>query len=86
MLAVSDETDESLLADAGPVRGVGLILACGDLPLGYLGSLMNALEVPLAFVPGNHDPELSGYRTSRAGLTLRAGMPARLPWPDSSGS
>jgi hypothetical protein len=84
VLAVSDEIDEALLADASAVHGVGLILACGDLPLGYLGSLMNALEVPLAFVPGNHDPDLSGYRTSRAGLTLRAGMPARLPWPDGA--
>lgn len=84
VLAVSDEIDEALLADASAARGVGLILACGDLPLAYLGSLMNALEVPLAFVPGNHDPDLSGYRTSRAGLTLRAGMPVRLPWPDGA--
>ncbi len=84
VLAVSDEVDEVLLAYPGAVRGIGLILACGDLPLAYLGSLMNALEVPLAFVPGNHDPELSGYRTSRAGMTLRAGMPARLPWPDGA--
>ena len=43
---------------------------------------MNALDVPLVFVPGNHDPDLSGYRTSRAGLTLRPGLPARPPWPD----
>jgi calcineurin-like phosphoesterase family protein len=84
VLAVSDEIDEALLADASVVRGVDLILACGDLPLAYLGSLMNALEVPLAFVPGNHDPDLSGYRTSRAGLTLRAGMPVRLPWPEGA--
>jgi calcineurin-like phosphoesterase family protein len=84
VLAVSDEVDEALLADASVVRGVDLILACGDLPLAYLGSLMNALEVPLAFVPGNHDPDLSGYRTSRAGLTLRAGMPVRLPWPEGA--
>ena len=53
--------------------GADLILACGDLPFEYLGSLMNALDVPLVFVPGNHDPDLSGYRSSRAGLTLRAG-------------
>jgi len=84
VLAVSDEVDEALLADVGAAGGIGLILACGDLPLAYLGSLMNALEVPLAFVPGNHDPDLSGYRTSRAGLTLRAGMPARLPWPEGA--
>jgi Icc-related predicted phosphoesterase len=45
---------------------------------------MNALDVPLVFVPGNHDPDVSGYRTSRAGLTLRAGLPARPPWPDGA--
>jgi hypothetical protein len=45
---------------------------------------MNALDVPLVFVPGNHDPDLSGYRTSRAGLILRAGLPARPPWPDGA--
>jgi Calcineurin-like phosphoesterase len=84
VLAVSDEVDEALWTDASAAGRVGLILACGDLPLAYLGALMNALEVPLAFVPGNHDPELSGYRTSRGGLTLRAGMPARLPWPDGA--
>ena len=84
MLAVSDEVDEALAADPGPVRGAELILACGDLPFDYLDTLMNALDVPLVFVPGNHDPDLSGYRSSRAGLTLRAGLPVRAPWPDGS--
>jgi hypothetical protein len=84
VLAVSDEVDEAIAADPGPVRGADLIVACGDLPFEYLGPLMNALDVPLVFVPGNHDPDLSGYRSSRAGLTLRAGMPARAPWPDGA--
>jgi calcineurin-like phosphoesterase family protein len=84
VLAVSDEVDETIAADPGQVCGADLILACGDLPFEYLGSLMNALDVPLVFVPGNHDPDLSGYRSSRAGLTLRAGMPARPPWPDGA--
>jgi Calcineurin-like phosphoesterase len=84
VLAVSDEVDEAIAADAGPVRGADLILACGDLPFDYLGSLMNTLDIPLVFVPGNHDPDLSGYRASRAGLTLRAGMPVRHPWPDGA--
>jgi calcineurin-like phosphoesterase family protein len=84
VLAVSDEVDEALAADPGPVRGADLIVSCGDLPFEYLGSLMNALDVPLVFVPGNHDPDLSGYRSSRAGLTLRAGMPVRAPWPDGA--
>jgi hypothetical protein len=42
------------------------------------------LDIPLVFVPGNHDPDVSGYRSSRAGLTLRAGLPARPPWPDGA--
>ena len=81
VLAVSDEVDDTLLADVAAVRAARLIVACGDLPFDYLGYLMNALDVPLVFVPGNHDPDVSGYRTSRAGLTLQAGLPARSPWP-----
>ena len=84
MLAVSDEVDDALVADPTAVRGAQLILACGDLPFEYLGALMNALDLPLVFVPGNHDPDVSGYRSSRAGLTLKAGLPARPPWPDGA--
>jgi calcineurin-like phosphoesterase family protein len=84
VLAVSDEVDEALYADLGPVRAAELIVACGDLPFDYLGYLMNGLDVPLVFVPGNHDPDLSGYRNSRAGLTLRAGLPVQAPWPDGA--
>ena len=81
VLAVSDVPDQGLLASLSAVATAELILACGDLPFDYLSYLMNALDVPLVFVPGNHDPDLSGYRTSRAGLTLRSGLPARPPWP-----
>jgi hypothetical protein len=84
VLAVSDEVDEALWADLDPVRAAEVVVACGDLPFEYLGHLMNGLDVPLVFVPGNHDPDLSGYRYSRAGLTLRAGMPVRAPWPDGA--
>ena len=84
VLAVSDEVDEGLCANVGLARDAELILACGDLPFDYLGYLLNALDVPLVFVPGNHDPDLTGYRVSRSGLTLRAGLPARAPWPDGS--
>jgi predicted phosphodiesterase len=83
-LAVSDEVDNALSADVGPVHDARLVVACGDLPFDYLDYLMNALDTPLVFVPGNHDPDVSGYRTSRAGLTLNAGLPARPPWPDGA--
>jgi hypothetical protein len=81
VLAVSDEVDEGLYADPGRVRGVQLVVACGDLPFDYLRCLIDTLDVPLVFVPGNHDPDLSGYRQSRAGLALRAAMPVDAPWP-----
>ena len=81
VLAVSDVVNEALYADVTAVHDAELILACGDLPFEYLGRLMNRLDVPLVFVPGNHDPDVSGYRLSRAGLPLRAGLPARPPWP-----
>jgi calcineurin-like phosphoesterase family protein len=81
VLAVSDEVDEGLYADLSNVRGAELIVACGDLPFDYLGYLMNRLEVPLVFVPGNHDPDVSGYRMSRAGLPVRASLPSEPPWP-----
>jgi calcineurin-like phosphoesterase family protein len=81
VLAVSDEVDEALRVDIGPVRDAELVLACGDLPFDYLRYLMDALDVPLVFVPGNHDPDVSGYRESRAGVMLRAGLPDTAPWP-----
>jgi calcineurin-like phosphoesterase family protein len=81
VLAVSDVPDPALLAGLSAVASAQLILACGDLPFDYLRYLMNGLDVPLVFVPGNHDQDLSGYRASRAGLTLRAGLPAAPPWP-----
>jgi predicted phosphodiesterase len=81
VLAVSDEVDEVLRADASVAGGAELIVSCGDLPFDYLGELITHLDAPLVFVPGNHDPDVSGYRTSRAGLNLRGGMPVTPPWP-----
>lgn len=81
VLAVSDEVDDALREDAGLAAGAELIVSCGDLPFEYLAGLMGRLDVPLVFVPGNHDPDVSGYRTSRSGLTTRSGMPADPPWP-----
>ena len=75
---------EGLLADISPVRSAQLILACGDLPAEYLAALMNRLDRPLVFVPGNHDPDQSGYRVTRSGLITRAGFPARPPWPSGA--
>jgi Icc-related predicted phosphoesterase len=57
ILTVSDVVDASLYPgyDADRFAGVDLVLACGDLPPEYLSFLVNALNVPLYFVRGNHD-------------------------------
>ncbi|EHR59691.1 metallophosphoesterase family protein [Saccharomonospora cyanea] len=80
ILAVSDEVEEALWTDRVTDLSVDLILAAGDLPFDYLDFLASALDRPLVFVPGNHDPDLSGFGF-RNGLPLRAGFPARWPGP-----
>jgi Icc-related predicted phosphoesterase len=37
-------------------REVEMLLGCGDLPYAYLEFLVTSLNVPLLYVPGNHDP------------------------------
>ena len=58
VLAVSDQVVERVysLASNGHFSDVGLILGCGDLPYPYLEFLVTVLNVPLFYVPGNHDP------------------------------
>ena len=58
ILAVSDEVVERLysLCSNGHFNDVQLILGCGDLPYPYLENLLTILNVPLMYVPGNHDP------------------------------
>ncbi len=68
-LAVSDEQIAALPGGAGSL-GVDLVIAAGDLPYVYLAELADRTDRPGVFVPGNHDPDLSGY-AQRAGLWLR---------------
>ena len=58
ILAVSDEVVERLytLCASGHFSEIELILGCGDLPYPYLENLLTFLNVPLFYVPGNHDP------------------------------
>lgn len=58
VLAVADEVDESLTAGRLRELGAQIVLAAGDLPFDYLEYLVSTLDVPLVYVPGNHDPEL----------------------------
>ncbi|HUH96368.1 MAG TPA: metallophosphoesterase [Anaerolineales bacterium] len=58
ILALSDQVEERVysLAGQGYFRDVALILGCGDLPYAYLEYLVSVLNVPMFYVPGNHDP------------------------------
>jgi Calcineurin-like phosphoesterase len=50
------------------------VLSCGDLPFDYLEYLVSRLDVPLLYVPGNHDPSLEPPDLSW--MPLRAELPA----------
>lgn len=64
ILAVSDEVEEHLCGDGLKTMKLDLIAACGDLPFDYLETLVSIANVPLLYIPGNHDPELR--RTAQA--------------------
>jgi Icc-related predicted phosphoesterase len=65
ILAVSDEVVDRLytLCASGHFREIELILGCGDLPYPYLENLLTFLNVPLFYVPGNHDPTYNSDNT-----------------------
>lgn len=65
VLAVSDEIAPAVnrfeVRDLKP----DVVVSCGDLPFDYLEYLVSTLNVPLVFVPGNHDPDLNADPTAR---------------------
>ncbi|KID28975.1 metallophosphoesterase family protein [Prauserella rugosa] len=80
-LVVADEVDETLWCGQRALDlDVDVVLGAGDLPFAYLEHLADMLNAPVAFVPGNHDPDLTGFTRYR-GLALRGGMPASWPGP-----
>lgn len=81
MLALSDEVDDRLWAADMRQLAPDLIVGCGDVPFETLGHLADSSGAPVVFVPGNHDPDLSGYRDTREGLVVHAGFVSEPPWP-----
>lgn len=73
ILAVSDQIVDRLYSAqvAERFRDVKLILGCGDLPYEYLEFLVSALNIPLLYVPGNHDP---GYHAGRRETLVEGGI------------
>jgi Icc-related predicted phosphoesterase len=58
ILAISDQVEERLYSPTVKIffNDVDLLIGCGDLPYEYLEYLLCVLNVPLVYVPGNHDP------------------------------
>lgn len=73
VLAVADEVDPALSPQAISEIAPDLVLSCGDLPFDHLEFLVTAANVPLLFVPGNHDPSLA------RGAELLTPLPFSLP-------
>jgi hypothetical protein len=61
VLVVADESEQipgpAALRDLAP----DLVLSCGDLPFECLEAIVDVCDVPLLYVPGNHDPALTGF-------------------------
>ncbi len=64
ILAVSDVVQENLysLSVRENFADVRLLLGCGDLPYEYLEFLVTTLNIPLLYIPGNHDPAYDKHR------------------------
>lgn len=57
ILVLADEESRSLYEHYAPdkLKGIGLIIACGDLRRDYLDFFATMSKVPVLFVLGNHD-------------------------------
>ena len=57
ILLLADTADKALwdFLDRSLLEGVGLVLACGDLPAAYLSFLTCFTHAPILYVHGNHD-------------------------------
>ena len=57
ILAISDEVVDFIYSPQIKAKyaDIDLVLGCGDLPFYYLEYIVTILDVPLYYVPGNHD-------------------------------
>ena len=81
VLVISDEVAPAL--HVGMLRDLSpdLVLSAGDLPWDYLEYVATAVNAPLVFVPGNHDPAFERAKLSRNGTYTVAGLPVDSPRP-----
>jgi Icc-related predicted phosphoesterase len=80
-LVIADEVAENLHLQALRDLSPDLVLSAGDLPWDYIEYVASAVECPVVFVPGNHDPEISSAKRRRNGTYTVAGLPCDAPRP-----
>ena len=61
ILIISDKVTRLLYEnfDKTKFKDISFVISCGDLPTYYLNFIIDALNVPCFYVPGNHDREFS---------------------------
>ena len=81
VLVIADEVASNLQERTLREIAPDLVLSAGDLPWDYLEWIASSVDVPMVFVPGNHDPEVKSERRGRFGLTTSRGGPSEYPRP-----
>lgn len=71
--------DEGLYGDRLAAIRPDFVLGCGDLPFDYLEYLVSRLDVPVLYVPGNHDPSLKSPDLTWMPLRSELTMPELGP-------
>lgn len=68
ILAVSDQVIDRLYSTGvkSNYPDINMLIGCGDLPYSYLEFLVTVFNLPLYYVPGNHDPQYGSLSESRA--------------------
>jgi hypothetical protein len=75
ILAVADEVEDTLYGESLGRLHPDLVVSCGDLPFEYLEYIVTVLSVPLLYVPGNHDPDLSARPLLEQPEEFQRGLP-----------
>ena len=81
VLVIADEEAPNLLVPTLRDLAPDLVLSAGDLPWDYVEYVASSVDAPVAFVPGNHDPEIERGRQSRNGAYTMDGLPCDAPRP-----
>lgn len=81
VLVVADEISPAIHDVSVRRLRPDLVLGAGDLPWDYLEFLSSVLDVPVVFVPGNHDPEVEAPLSGFRGWMTGNGLPASDPHP-----